>query len=161
MLDTTADLDGSLAAEAAEVSVTVTDGTKVKAGEVILLDAERVYVESVSGNVLSVQRAYDGSTLAAHNTATDVYAYRTLTIVRGVNGTTAATHDNATAINKYAPPADIVALCQAIAISEYEADKGGRTGVVGAGEASIRLAANPLAALWEKAKRDYLKLTPL
>ncbi|MCH7553620.1 MAG: hypothetical protein IIC82_06460, partial [Chloroflexi bacterium] len=76
-------------------------------------------------------------------------------------GTTAATHDQAVAITKYAPPADIVALCQAIVISEYEADKGGRTGVLGGGEATIRLPRDPLASMWEKAKRDYLKLTPL
>jgi len=153
--DTGCDTNGALTGDIAEKTVTVTDGTKVKAGEVILINAERMYVESVSGNDLSVRREYDGTALAAHEDAQDVYAFRTLTVVRGVNGTTAATHENGTAINRYAPPADIVALCLAVAIANYEADKGGRTGVVGGGEGAVRMARDPLAALWETAKRDY------
>lgn len=150
-VDTACNTNGALTADASETTVTVTDGTKVKAGEVILINAERCYVESVTGNDLSVKRGYDGTALAAHDDAQDVYAFRTLTVVRGVNGTTAAKHDDAKAIVKYAPPEPIQALCLALAIFNYEQDRGGRTGIVGTDEMGIRVNPRSLASAWEQA----------
>lgn len=69
----------------------VTDGSKFSPQEVILLDAERMLVVDVAGNSLSVRRAWDGTTLAAH-TGAAVYAMRLLTVARGVLGSTAAAH---------------------------------------------------------------------
>ena len=137
--DSTTNTNGALTKNKAETTVAVVSGAAIKAGEVILVEAERMFVESISSNDLTVIRAYDGSTLAAHDTAKDVYVFRTLTIVRGVNGTTAATHANAKAIAVYVPPADIVALCKALAIAYYEAEKGGWTGTVGSGEGTVRV----------------------
>jgi len=127
---------GALTADPAETSVTVTDGTLVKAGEVISINSEKMYVVSISGNDLTVIRAYDGSTLAAHSDAQDVYAPRTATVTRGENGTTAAAHDTATAILKYAPPADVEGLCRAMATAYFFAEQGGWTGMVGASAAA-------------------------
>ena len=127
-------LDGALTASKAEVAVTVDSGAQFNAGEVILVDSERMEVESVSGNVLTVVRAYDGSVLAAHADDTPVHVYRTLTVERGVNGTTAATHADGTAIAVYEPPADIAALCVADALAAYHQEVGGWGRVVGAGD---------------------------
>ena len=138
LLDTTADLnDNSVTANKNNVSVTLDDATKVNEGEVLTLDSERMLVESISGNVLTVQRAHDGSVLAAHNSGINVFAPRTLTVVRTVNGTSAATHANTTAITKYAPPADIRGYVQAYAISNQHQDATKRTGVTGGDQGSV------------------------
>ena len=136
-LDTTANTAGALVASMAETTVPVNTGSLVKAGEVILIDSEKMLVESISGNNLSVVRAYDGSTLATHANPSDVYAYRTLTVVRAVNGTSAAAHDTATAITRYVAPADIVLLCKAMAIAERQGDRSGWTGQIG-GEQGVQ-----------------------
>src|SRR4030067_3175599 len=91
-------------------------------------------VESISSNALTVIRGYDGSTLAAHSDAQDVYAYRTLTVTRGNNGTTAAAHNTAAAIVKYTPPSDVVEqiIDEVIAAWAQQQSAWGR--VVGVGE---------------------------
>ena len=150
-VDTACNTNGALAGEQSETTVTVDDGTKVEAGEIIQVNAERMYVESVTGHDLSVKRGYDGTALAAHDDAQNVYAYRTLTVVRGVNGTTAATHLINVAITKYAPPEPIQALCLALAIFNYQQDKGGRTGIVGDTELAMRVNPRSIASAWEQA----------
>lgn len=145
-VDTTANLGVDLTADMAVRSVTVNTGTLIKAGETILIDAERIYVESISANVLTVIRAHDGSTLAAHTGALDVYAFRTLTIVRGVNGTTAVVHADAVAISKYVVPEDIERQARADAIYGIKADQSGQTGIVGAGDSAQRVNMRPLGA---------------
>jgi hypothetical protein len=129
LLDTTA-TTVALTANKAETTVGVNTGTLIKAGEVITVDSERMLVESISGNNLTVQRAYDGSILALHVVTSKVYAPRTLTVVRPINGTTAAAHDTAAAIKKYAPPADIMEYCRAHAIAHHQQGRSGWTGVV-------------------------------
>ena len=162
LLDTTANTNGALTASMSETAVTVTDGSLVKAGEIITINSERMYVAAVSGNVLTVVRAYDGSTLAAHADAQDVYAPRTLTVTRGENGTTAASHADAAAISKYVPPADIQRLCRALVLASYEQDQSGWTGQISGGQAAIamesgqiRSVPSPLTLLWERARQNY------
>ena len=157
-LDTTANLNGDLTADATVVSVTVTDGTKVKQGETVKLDSELMYVSSISGAVLTVIRAYDGSVLAAHTGAVDVYAFRTLTVTRSENGTTAASHATAATISKYAPPADIVNLCKALSIAYYHAGQGGWTGEIGSGEGAVEGRMAALGKLRESVRREYRKI---
>jgi hypothetical protein len=155
-LDTTANTAGALAASASETTVPVNTGTLVLAGEVILIDSERMLVESVSGNNLTVVRAYDGSTLATHANPSDVYAFRTLTVTRAANGTTAASHSTAAAITKYAPPLPIQQLCRAVALAAYEEDQSGWTGQIAGGEAGVIITRpGPVGALWERVMRDY------
>jgi hypothetical protein len=153
--DTTANVTTSLTADASNVTVVVNTGSLVKKGEVILVDSEKMLVTDVTGNNLTVQRAYDGSTLAAHSQPIDVYAYRSLTITRAVNGTTAATHADTTAITKYQPPAKIRELARAEAIAHYTAEKGGWTGVVSAGEAAIETRMKALGDLRQQVRRQY------
>lgn len=150
-VDTACNTDGALTGEANEITVTVDDGTKVKAGEVVLVNSEKFYVVDVVGNDLTVKRAWDASVLAAHDDTQDVYAFRTLTVVRGVNGTTAAIHLINVAISKYAPPEPIQALCLALALFNYQQDKGGRTGIVGDTELAMRVNPRSLASAWEQA----------
>lgn len=137
LLDTGTNTNGVLTASKAQTSITVVDGTKGKAGEVATINSERTLIESIASNVWTVERAYDGSVLAAHGDAQDIYVPRTLTVTRAENGTTATVHDTTTVINKYAPPGDIVQYVRAKAIAIHEQDKSGWTGQVGGPDGAI------------------------
>jgi hypothetical protein len=148
-------LDGALVVNKAEVGVTVDDGSLYNVGEVILVDSERMLIQSIAGNVLTVERGHDGTTLALHANNTAVNVFRTLTIVRGVNGTTAATHADTTAVSIYTPPGDIASLCLAMAVNEHVNNRSGWTGVIGSGEASVESKGAGLSAFMERVFRNY------
>jgi len=150
--------DGALTASLAETAVTLQAAHGVVAGEVILINSEKMYVDSVATNVLTVKRGYDDTTLAAHNDAQDVYAYRTLMVVRGVNGTTAATHANATAVNKYVPPRDVSELCLAEVISSYNQGQAGWGRTVGMGEGARELSGIALSDLRKRVVETYRRM---
>jgi hypothetical protein len=80
-------------ASAADNQLTVTTGAAFVVGEVLLLDAEWMYVLNIMGNVLTVKRAWGGSVLTSHSGAT-INADTSLTVVRGALGTTAATQSS-------------------------------------------------------------------
>src|SRR3990172_2048936 len=147
--------DASVTAAMNDTAITVDASHGILAGETIKLDSEMMYVSSVSGNVLTVIRAYDGTVLAAHADDTAVNINRTLTIVRAENGTTAAVHANATAVTKYAPPLDISELCKALAIHDGKAEQGGWTGIVGSGEGAIRVSQSSLNRLRDGVRKRY------
>lgn len=116
MLDTTQNLQSNMTAVQNGVTVAVTDGTAFAIGEILLLDAERMLIVDISGNNLTVKRAWDGTVLAAH-TGSDIYALRTLTVVRGANGSTAATHVDSSTVAKVVVPPLIKELAVAEAVT--------------------------------------------
>jgi hypothetical protein len=89
-------------------------------GEVLLIGSERMKIVENNGTDLTVIRAYDGSTLAAHSIGAGLFAYRTLTVERGALGTTAATHSISTAVTKWDVPQLVRDLCKAEAITRLE-----------------------------------------
>lgn len=133
-IDSTANLDGALTAAANNQTVTLTDATGFVAGEEILVESERMLIQDVTGNDLSVERAYRGSTLAAHDTAKDVYLYRRLTVERGATGTTATTHLISAAITRNVPPPQIRDWCLAEVLTQLEQEGAAYARVVGSGE---------------------------
>jgi hypothetical protein len=64
-------------ADATTTSVTVSSRADVEAGHTLLIDSEQVYVESYSGNILTVVRGVNGTTGASHSggEAIDIYEY--------------------------------------------------------------------------------------
>lgn len=124
---------GSLAAAQNAVTLSVADGTAFAVGERLLIDAERVLVVDIAGNNLVVRRAVDGSTLAAHTTAT-VYAQRTLTVTRGALGTTAATHSNGATVTRWVPPGPLAELTLAYAVDALLQRQSGYARTVGGGD---------------------------
>lgn len=76
----------------------VTDGTQFGLLEVLQVDAEQILVTSVTGNSLTVKRAWNGTALGAH-TGAEIYADRQITVTRGDLGSTAATHIQGTALS--------------------------------------------------------------
>jgi len=141
-------LNGALAATKSVVAVTVADGTKVNVGEIILVDSERMFVREITGNVLTVERDWDGTLLAAHLTAATVYAYRTLTVERGVNGTTAATHADATAITRYVPYGEAARLALADAIANLAQTDAAFGRMIGQGDGAREYTGVGLKELW-------------
>jgi len=131
--------DAAITADVTDSTITVDGSHGLVAGEIIKLDSEEIYITSVATNVLSVIRAYNGTTLAAHADDTAVQVARTLTIVRAQNGTTGATHANSTAINKYTVPKDVNEYAVARALHAFTQDEGRWTGVVGAGDNAVEL----------------------
>lgn len=133
MLDTGQN-SSALTASEADVSITgVTAGT-IAAGELILVDAERMLVVDVAGTTLIVKRKWDGSVLAAHLNGADIYALRTLTVTRGQLGTTAATHSSAATVTRHVVPALAHELCVAEALNILAQERSGFARTVGSGE---------------------------
>ena len=104
----------------ADRELVVADGTAVHPGEDITVDTERMRVLAVTGNVLLVDRAQQGSPLAAHTSGATIYADRALTVERAVLGTTAASHSGGLVLTAWVVPELIEALCRAEAITRLE-----------------------------------------
>ncbi len=136
-LDTTVNIDAgdSLTASVADVGITVSTTTNAPvAGEVILIDSERMLVVDVAGTLLTVKRAWDGSVLATHAGSADIYAYRSLTVTRGALGTTAAAHLTAAPIYKHVVPPLVRDLAIAEAMSTLLQEGSGYARTAGSGE---------------------------
>jgi hypothetical protein len=112
---------GCTTAQANDNILEVGTGSGINAGELLQLDAEVMLAVSVTGNYVSVIRAYDGSTLAEHSNA-EVYAGRLLTVLRGQFGTTAASHSGSAAISALLYPAQVRELAIAESLN-YVAQK--------------------------------------
>jgi hypothetical protein len=134
-IDSTANLNGALTADANNQTVTITDGSGFAVGEELLVESERMLILDIATNDLTVERAFRGSTLAAHNDATDVFAYRRLTIDRGATGTTAIDTSVATdAITVNVPPAPIRDWCLGEVLNQIAQETGAYARVVGSGD---------------------------
>jgi len=129
-------LDGALTADRSE-TVTVDSGGRYAVNEVILVDSEEMLITGISGNVLSVIRAYNSTTLATHSNNQAVHVFRTLTVERGANGTTAAVHANSTAISKYVPELPIQQLTIAMVLAQLAQEGSSWGRAVGAGDSAF------------------------
>jgi hypothetical protein len=154
MASTGQTLQADLTASNADVSVLVEDGTGYAVDEVVLLDAERLLIVDVAGNLLVVKRAWDGSVLATH-TGSAVYAPRALTVERGALGTTAAAHDDATAIARYEPPGLVRELCLAEALNTLLQRQSGYARTVGSGDNQREAAGRALRDIRDQAYTAY------
>jgi hypothetical protein len=115
---------GTLGAGKNDVALSVANGAAFAADEVLLLDAERIRVDDIAGNTLIVERAVDGSVLAAHTGAT-IYAPRALTVTRGALGTVAATHTSGSTVYQWNPPGLVHQLAKAEAIWQLLQERSG------------------------------------
>ncbi len=57
-------------------TITVNDGTKFSAGQTLRIESEQVYIESISTNTLTVERALNGTTGASHIQNVTIYIFR-------------------------------------------------------------------------------------
>lgn len=161
-LDTTATLSGNPAADVKVVTIGVSNGALVNAGETVLIDAEQMNVLSITGNNLNLPsaptgRAVNGTVLAAHTAGTHVYAPRTLTVVRGVNGTTAATHLINDAIRRYQAPANVRRAVTAQAVAAYQQELAAYGRTIGAGDMAVEFTGKAVYNLWNAAVSEYCR----
>lgn len=133
MSDTLVNTSGTLTANQNSVSLAVQDGTQFAVEEVILIESERMRIDDIAGNTLTVSRAWDGSVLAAHASGLDVYALRTFTAQRGALGSTAAAHTLADPCYAHKFPALINELCIAETVVSLEQNAAGYARTVGSG----------------------------
>lgn len=154
MVSTGQTQQGTLTAKSDDQQVGVTDGTQYAVGEVVVLDAERMLITGVTGNNLTVKRAWDGSALATHTAAT-IYAARSWTVVRAAQGTTAATHSSAAAITRHAPPPLITQLALAEAENHLLQGQSGYARTVGSADSERPVSGQALADIRKLAYQSY------
>lgn len=147
MLDTGQTLGADLTNQNNVVVVAVASGAAFAAGEVILIDGERMLVDEIAGNNLLVRRAWDGSPIAPHTTGATVYAPRTLTVERGALGTTPASHTSGTAVARWDAPGSVRQLCLAEALTDLLQGRSGYARTAGSGENERETSGKGLADL--------------
>ena len=133
MLTTGQTLQTAMTADTSNTTCAVSNGAAFTAGEVLLLNSERMLVEDIADNNLIVQRAFDGSTLAAH-TGSTIYARRRLTVERGALGTTAATHLVSATVRRQVYPGPVRRLTIAEAQNTLAQETAGWAREIGSGE---------------------------
>lgn len=97
--------------DTSEVAIDLSDGLDVSPGATLLIDSEQMYVTSVSGD--------------------------TVTVERGVNGSTAATHSTGATVYQYAYPPDVVQVCLDIVKNRWRERDAGSIDLIGSGEGQI------------------------
>ena len=145
----------AVAASMAAVTVAVSDGTAFHVGEQLLIGAERMVVDAVSGDDLTVRRAAGGSVLAAHDTPDVVWVPRLCTIVRAVAGTTAAVHVAADALVRNRAPSLVSETNLALAVGYLEQGKSAYARTIGSGDNARPAPGSGLAAVLERAYVRY------
>lgn len=138
-----------------DVTIGVTDGTQLHVDEVIQVDSERMLIVDITGNSVTVKRAWDGTVLATHATGTHIYTFRNLTVLRGQLGTTAATHGNAATAVVWRTPSLLRDLAIAESTNRVLEEVGGYADPQGEGGGAISGLGTALADLWDEAETAY------
>jgi hypothetical protein len=134
MADTAVNTADVLGDNMSDRLVSTTDGTKFVVGEMIQIGAERMRIDEITGNSLSVTRAWDGSTLDDHASGVDIYAQRIFNVQRGVLGSTPASHSLSAEITCHRFPELIETLTVAETLVALEQDASAYARVVGSGQ---------------------------
>lgn len=147
MADTVVNTADVLGDNMSDRFVSTTDGTAFVVGETIQIDAERMRVDEITGNNLSVTRAWDGSTLDDHASGVDIYAQRIFNVQRGVLGSTPAGHSLADEISSHRFPEPIETLTAAKTLVAIEQTASAYARVVGSGPAQRESVGKGIEAL--------------
>lgn len=147
MTSSTATVTATVDAASNTTSVQVSNGTLVREGELIQIGTERMFVEEVIGNVLTVKRAQNASTLAAHAIADVVYVPRLATVERGAYGSTAAAHSNGAPIYVNFPPSLVSEAALALALNNLEQARSAYAREIGAGDTAREASGRGVATI--------------
>lgn len=138
MVDSTQNLQGDMDASVADDLVAVTTGSAFLVDQVILIGTERMLITDIAGNNLTVKRAIDGTVLAAHTGAVDIFTYSGVDVERAQLGTTLAAHLSGAAVTRHLVPGPVKSLCIAEAINQLQQETSGYARLVGPEEMGIR-----------------------
>jgi hypothetical protein len=155
MLDTGQTTQGALTNSNADQLLLVTSGAAYAEGEVVMVDAEKMLVVEIAANTLVVKRAWDGSTLAAHNPGAAVFAPRRLTVRRGVLGTAASEHTAGAMIGRHRIPDLVRQLGVAESLVGMAQENGGYGRTVGSEGAERPAAGAGIEDLRARARAAY------
>jgi len=156
LLDTGQTLTNGMDAAKNDITLTVTDGTTIHAGEILTVGSERMYVRDVVGNVALVDRATDAlGALTTHAIGETVYAPRLLTVRRGAVGTVAAPHDDSALVHRWDPPALVAALTLAEAVNRVAQEQASFGRTIGSGESQFEMSGRQLEALRKQVYRAH------
>lgn len=147
-----------LTAMKSAVTITGITGGTIFVGETITVDSERMLVLDVTGTTVTVERATEGSVLAAHTGSPAVYAPRTLTVARGKAGTTAATHLISATVQKNVPPGPIAELVTAYALDALQQKQSAYSRTVGSGDNARNASGSALASLATQVYQEYTRV---
>lgn len=147
----------ALAADRAVVGVTVASGSVFTAGEVILIDSERMEIVDIAGNLLTVRRGVGGSVLAAHTLGATIYWQHSLTVTRGAVGSTAAAHADASVVYRWEPPSEARDLAQAYAEDVLLQRNAGYARTSGQGENERPVSGRGITALEGRVKANLAR----
>jgi hypothetical protein len=134
---------------------TLTLNATVHQGELILVGSERMLVVDVAGSTVVVDRAVDGTTLAAHTAVTAVYVQRQLTVDRAVLGSTPATPMAGDDVLLFGFPPLVVEYTLAQCLVGIQQARSGYARTVGAGENEQEASGRGLADIRRDAIRAH------
>lgn len=134
MIATGQNTGGALGASSGDVTVPVADGNAFAAEEILLVGSERMLIDDVAGNNLTVKRAWDGTVLAAHNSGSAIFSLTGVQLDRGQLGTTLAAHSNGAAVYRHLVPDLVRDLNIAEAVNQLQQETSGYAHIIGEGE---------------------------
>jgi hypothetical protein len=140
-----------LTASKASVAVNVSSGSAFAAGEIVIVDVERMLIVDVVGNTLSVIRQYDGTVLAAHADNAPIFALTGVILARAQLGTTIAPHAPAASISRWITPANLREFTKAESIVALEQDASAWNRTAGSGDNAREASGKALADAREMA----------
>lgn len=146
----TATLSASMAAQ----SLTVASGAAYIRGDTLSIEGERLIVRDIVSNTLVVQRAADGSTLAAHSSAA-VFVLRTCTLARAQLGTTAAGHTDGDLVYVHRYPPIVEQLAVAYALDQRAQENSGYARTIGAGDGTRNASGAGISTLEDRVLEAY------
>lgn len=113
--------------------VSVASSAVFAVDDIIVIEGEKMRIDDIAGNTLIVDRAVDGTTLAAHTAPQDIYITRSYTVERGALGSTAVAHATNTPIYVQQFPALVNALAIAEAVVALEQSSAAYARTIGNG----------------------------
>jgi membrane protein implicated in regulation of membrane protease activity len=154
-VDSTQNLAADLDADSSDVNVSVADGTAFAVEEIISIDGERMRVVDITGNTLTVKRAWDGSQLAAHTSTADIYALTGVELDRAQLGTALAAHSSGATVSRWIAPPLLASLNRAYALNTLLQERAGYARVAGSGENAREFTGRGIAALEKDVKAIF------
>lgn len=139
---------------AADNALAVTGSGALNAGEVVVLDQERMLILQITGGVATVRRGFDGTVLAAHSGAA-VYAGRQLSVIRAELGTAAGSYSAPAAVYKHRVPALVRDISIGESVNQALQEGAGYARTVGSGEGQMPAPGVGLADKWDEAMTAY------
>ncbi len=148
--------NGTVAAQVSDDSIPIETGHGLIAGETIRVNTEQMLILSLVGATsLTVDRAVNGTTLAAHSSGDDVYSNTAVTVERGATGTTAATSTSGATIVRQVYPSLLEQWCIAEAVVILSQQGAGWARTAGTGDNVRETIGRGLVDIRERALAVY------